>query len=97
MAIPARCSVPDFPSFFLFAFHKSGSVLVNALVRDLLTECGVPLIDLPLHLFERGIDIRVFQCDLAALFPPRGYCFRDFGAFRTGLWGAMRFVAQERR
>jgi hypothetical protein len=42
IAIPANSSLPDFPSFFVFAFYKSGSVLVNALVRDLLTECGVP-------------------------------------------------------
>jgi len=78
IAIPANGSMPDFPSFFLFAFHKSGSVLVNALVRDLLTECGVPLIDLPTHLFERGILAETFQCDIAALFPLKGYCFAGF-------------------
>jgi hypothetical protein len=46
--------MPDFPSLFLFAFAKSGSVLVNSLVRNLLTECGVPLIDLPTHLLRGG-------------------------------------------
>jgi hypothetical protein len=78
IAIPANSSLPDFPSFFLFAFPKSGSVLVNALVRDLLTECGVPVIDLPAHLFERGILIETFQCDIATLFPLKGYCFAGF-------------------
>jgi hypothetical protein len=78
ITIPANSSLPDFPSFFLFAFYKSGSVLVNALVRDLLTECGVPLIDLPTHLFEHGIHTDTFQCDIAALFPLKGYCFVGF-------------------
>jgi hypothetical protein len=78
IAIPANSALPDFPSFFLFAFHKSGSVLVNALVRDLLTECGVPLIDLPTHLFERGILTETFQCNIATLFPLKGYCFSGF-------------------
>src|SRR5215475_4678755 len=78
MSIPANSSLPDFPSFFLFAFPISGSVLVNALVRNLLTECGVPLIDLPAHLFERGILIENFQCDIATLFPLKGYCFGGF-------------------
>ncbi len=78
IAIPSDSSMPDFPSFFLFAFPKSGSVLVNGLVRDLLTECGVPLIDLPAHLFERGILTETFQCDIANLFPLKGYCFAGF-------------------
>jgi hypothetical protein len=88
MAIPVNGSMRDFPSFFLFAFVKSGSVLVNALVRDLLTECGVPLIDLPTHLFERGIDINAFQCDLAALFPLKGYCFSGFRVIPQWLIGS---------
>jgi hypothetical protein len=86
--IPANTSVPDFPSFFLFAFYKSGSVLVNALVRDLLTESGVPLIDLPAHLLERGIQIETFQCDLATLFPLKGYCFAGFREVPTWLMGS---------
>lgn len=88
IAIPAGGSLPDFPSFFLFAFAKSGSVLVNALVRDLLTESGVPLIDLSTHLFERGIDINTFQCDLPLLFPPKGYCFSGFRMIPQWLIGS---------
>jgi hypothetical protein len=88
MAITASSSVPDFPSFFLFALVKSGSTLVNALIRDLLTECGVPLIDLPTHLFDRGIDINAFQCDLAALFPLKGYCFSGFRVIPPWLIGS---------
>ena len=88
IAIPASGSMPDFPSFFLFAFVKSGSVLVNSLVRDLLTECDVPLIDLPKHLFERGIDISTFQSDLTALFPLTGYCFSGFRVIPQWLIGS---------
>ena len=54
IAIPASASMPEFPSFFLFALVKSSSVLVNSLVRDLLTDCGVLLIDLPTHLLRGG-------------------------------------------
>jgi hypothetical protein len=78
ITIPPSGSVPDFSSFFLFAFAKSGSSLVNTLVGELLTECGVSLISLPDHLFERGIDINAFQCDVASLFPVKGYCFLGF-------------------
>jgi hypothetical protein len=85
---PLGGSLPDFPSFFLFAFAKSGSVLVNELVRDLLDESGVPIIDLPTHLFENGIDINAFQCDLAALFPLKGYCFSGFRVLPQWLIGS---------
>lgn len=88
IVVPASSSVPDFPSCFVFAFHKSGSVLVNALVRDLLTEYGVPLIDLPAHLFERGIHMETFQCDVATLFPLKGYCFAGFRDIPEWLLGS---------
>jgi hypothetical protein len=88
MTIQTIVSIADFSSFFLLAFVKSGSVLVNALVRDLLTECGVPLIDLPAYLFERGIEINAFQCDLAALFPLKGYCFSGFRGIPQWLIGS---------
>src|SRR5262249_47470655 len=42
------------------------------------TECGVPRIDLPSHLWERGIHLDTFQCDIATLFPLKGYCFAGF-------------------
>ena len=88
MVIPASAPMPDFPSFFLLAFVKSGSTLVNALVGDLLTECRVPLIDLPAYLFERGIEINAFQCDLATLFPLNGYCFSGFRGIPQWLIGS---------
>lgn len=87
IAIPTVSGLPDLQSFFLFAIYKSGSVLVNALVRDLVTECGVPFIDLPTHLFDRGIQIDTFQCELGALFPLKGCCFTGFREVPPWLMG----------
>jgi hypothetical protein len=68
----------DFRSCFVFAFAKSGSVLVNAIVDDLMKECRIPIVDLSSHLFSLGIDISAFQADFTKLFPQRGYCFSGF-------------------
>jgi hypothetical protein len=69
---------PEFPSCGVFAFAKSGSVLVNAIVRELMTEVGVPVIDWPEVWYARGTDIATVQCDLTQTFPPHGYCLGGF-------------------
>lgn len=68
----------DFPSCGVFAFAKSGSVLVNAIVRELMAEVGVPVIDWPEAWYARGIDTASVQCDLTQIFPPYGYCLGGF-------------------
>src|SRR5258708_24065026 len=69
---------PDFHSCFVFAFAKSGSVLVNAIVQSVMSEYGVPVIDIPTQLYQQGIDIAAIQCDLSRLFVPHGYCYSGF-------------------
>jgi sulfotransferase family protein len=69
---------PDFPSCGVFAFAKSGSVLVNAIVRELMAEVGVPVIDWPEVWYARAIDTATVQCDLTQIFPPYGYCLGGF-------------------
>ena len=54
-------SRPDFPSCFVFAFPKSGSVLINAVVRSVMSEGGVPIVDFPTQLYRQGIDIVAIQ------------------------------------
>jgi hypothetical protein len=71
-------SRPDFHSCFVFAFAKSGSVLVNAIVQSVMSEYGVPVIDVPTQLYQQGIDIAAIQCDLSRLFAPHGYCYSGF-------------------
>jgi hypothetical protein len=69
---------PDFPSCGIFAFAKSGSVLVNSVVRDLMGEVGIPVVDWATIWYERGIDTAAFQGDLVEAFPSHGYCFAGF-------------------
>lgn len=69
---------PDFQSCGVFAFAKSGSVLVNAIVRQLMAEVSVPVFDWPEVWYARGIDTASVQCDLAQTFPPYGYCLGGF-------------------
>jgi len=71
-------SRPDFPSCGVFAFAKAGSVLVNAIVRGLMAEVGVPLIDWPELWHGRGIDMATIQCDFTQVFPQHGYCVAGF-------------------
>ena len=76
-SIPAT-SRPDFHSCGVFAFAKAGSVLVNAIVRDLMAEVSVPIVDWPSIWYDGGIDSAVMQGDFSRLFPSRGYCFAGF-------------------
>jgi hypothetical protein len=79
---------PDFPSCGVFAFAKSGSVLVNAIVRQLMTEVRVPVFDWPEAWYARGIDTASVQCDLAQTFPPLGYCLGGFREIPRSFLGA---------
>jgi hypothetical protein len=67
-----------FRSCFVFAFPRSGSVLVNNVVTALAAECDVPAFDVPGHFHAAGIDFNHWQCDWRQLFPEYGYCFTGF-------------------
>jgi hypothetical protein len=90
IAIPPT-SVPEFRSFFLFSFAKSGSVLVNNLVREILNDCGIPTFDLPSHLFASGIEFDSFLCDLDQAFPEHGYCFSGWRHIPISFYGSNAF------
>ena len=79
---------PEFRSVFLFSFVKSGSVLVNAIASEIFQERGIAFLDIPGHLFEKGIDPETFQCDLGRVFPTRGYCFGGFREIPRALVGS---------
>jgi hypothetical protein len=68
----------DFRSCFVFAFPRSGSVLVNNVVTALAAACNVPAFDVPGHFHTAGIDFDHWQCDWRQLFPEYGYCFTGF-------------------
>jgi hypothetical protein len=81
-------SRPEFHSCFVFAFAKSGSVLVNAIVQSVMSEYGVPIIDIPTQLYQQGIDITAMQCDLSRLFALQGYCYSGFRELPRSMLGA---------
>lgn len=78
----------DFRSCFVFAFPKSGSVLVNAIVQSVMSESGVPVIDVPTQLYQQGIDIAAVQCDLSRLFTRQGYCYSGFRELPRSMLGS---------
>jgi hypothetical protein len=78
----------DVRSLFLICMPKAGSVLVNQIARDLLPEQRIPCLELPAHLFERGISVQSVLCNLADAFPERGYCFAEMRGVPAALLGS---------
>jgi len=79
----------DFDSCYVFAFHKSGSVLINSITSALMNAHAVPVIDLPNYFFELGIEIKSVLLNCDRLFRPRGYCYLGFRQFFPCLQGAL--------
>lgn len=69
---------PNFPSCYVFAFAKSGSVLLNNLTRALMEAAGVPVVDVPAFCFSKGIATDTILFELHRIFKPRGYCYSGF-------------------
>jgi hypothetical protein len=67
----------DFPSFFVFAMHKSGSTLMNRMLDQALFAAGVPQIPLPAIAFEAGLPPNEILNPEELVFE-RGYCYRNF-------------------
>lgn len=70
----------NFASCYLFAFPKAGSVLVNEIVRVVMREIGVPIVDLPQYAFDKGISLEAMVCDISKTFKDVGYCYSGFRA-----------------
>ena len=78
----------DFPSCFVFAFAKSGSVLINSVVQSVMSEWGVPVVDFATQLYHDGIDIAAVQCNLSRLFAGQGYCYAGFRELPRSMLGS---------
>jgi len=79
----------DFDSCYVFAFHKSGSVLINSITSALMNAHSIPVIDLPTYFFQSGISIESVLLNCDRLFRPRGYCYSGFRHFFPCLHGAL--------
>jgi len=63
---------------FIFALHKSGSVLLNRIVDDLSESAGVPVFNFPELIFERGIRFQDLESVPADLFRSPGVIYSGF-------------------
>lgn len=69
--------------FFAMGPHKSGTVLLNDMLREMAGAAGVPYVDLPGFAFARGVAVSHIM-DTGDLFQTPGLCF---GGFRTAWLG----------
>jgi hypothetical protein len=74
----------DFPSVFVFAMHKSGSTLMDRMLKQALTAAGVPQMALPTVAFRAGLPNEILNAE--ELIFPRGYCYRRFHGFPDYLY-----------
>ncbi len=84
---PTQC--PTFSSCYLFAFPKSGSVLLNNIAAALMKEIGVPMVDIPAFYFMSGIAMDTALFDLDQIFKPKGYCYSGFRSLPPVMRGAL--------
>lgn len=79
--LSVRCPVVDRPKSrrsFVFAFHKSGSVLLNGMIDDLCRFAKVPVLNLPEILFRKGVKWAEVASVPAGLFDQEGVVFSGF-------------------
>jgi 2-O-methyltransferase len=70
----------DFASIYLFAMHKSGSSLMNAMMSSALSIARVPIIDISTAAFSAGLpENKILNADQFIF--PRGYCYGGFRRF----------------
>jgi hypothetical protein len=79
-AIPWGIPVPGtINPLILVAPPKSGSSLLNELVRDMCHAAGQPFIDIPGYLFHYGFDLTTLDLkNPAKLFNQPGFCYGGF-------------------
>jgi Sulfotransferase domain len=83
-------SRPDFDSCYVFAFPKAGSVLLNNIVKMLMQDSGVPIIDIPADFFNNGVNLDTAVFDYSSLFLEKGYCYAGFRYPPISLQGMLR-------
>ncbi len=67
-----------YPSFFVFAMHKSGSVMQDKIFEDICAYFKIPLISIAKTAFKQGIEEGAFEKDICDIFQETGYCYYGF-------------------
>ncbi|CFX55972.1 protein of unknown function [Candidatus Filomicrobium marinum] len=71
----------DLPSALVFAMPKSGSVLLDGIMRKLSASAGVTYVSIMQEYFAIGLPDKNMPADTSAIFLPRGYCYGGFRYF----------------
>jgi hypothetical protein len=76
---PPPAGRADIRSVVVMALAKSGSVLLENVVREMATEIGITPYSPDADLWERGIPLQEAPTEIESVFHESGYCF---GVFR---------------
>lgn len=71
----------DFQSCYIFGIHKSGSTLMNNMIKDICNECKMPFVAPAEQLFTQGFLSSDLVEDMNALFYPNGFVYLGFRYF----------------
>lgn len=82
---PYQVAMPDsnsdYSSAYVFAFHKSGSTLIQSMLQDYCSVIGVPTFSLFDSVFRQGISTEFVQGDARVCLNKPGYIFTGFRHF----------------
>ncbi len=68
----------DLPSVLAFAMPKSGSVLLDRMLREVCAELKLSYVSIMEEFFRLGIPDNLFPADTANIFVGQGYCYGGF-------------------
>ncbi|ODA68659.1 Sulfotransferase domain protein [Methyloligella halotolerans] len=74
---------PDFTSVTAFALNKSGSVLLNHILRDLCAYLDVPFVAISEEFFKAGVKLQEAPPSTSDIFLEKGYCYGGFRRWPT--------------
>ncbi len=67
-----------YPSFFVFAMHKSGSVMQDKIFEAICGDLKIPMVSIAKTAFKQGIEEGAFETDICDIFQEIGYCYYGF-------------------
>lgn len=76
-----RTKRPDMPSVLLFALPKSGSTLLDRMIREASAEAGLTYVSIMEEFFKLGIPDNLIPPSTSEIFLDKGYCYGGFRNF----------------
>lgn len=72
---------PDINSVFFMSVHKSGSTLMNNMIRAACQMLDYEFVDIQSHFFNTGVADRDIPAETSEIFKPKGYVYSGFRYF----------------